>query len=77
MSASAMVRDSAQRQAELEDRRVDQVESPDQQISQSPQHEDIARLAYALWQKRSRPADSAEKDWTEAEQQLRGSAKQL
>lgn len=34
---------------------------------------DIANLAYALWQKRGAPTDeSPDKDWIEAEQQLRG-----
>jgi hypothetical protein len=34
---------------------------------------DVANLAYALWQKRGAPSDeSPEKDWIEAEQQLRG-----
>jgi Protein of unknown function (DUF2934) len=32
--------------------------------------EEIARLAYALWQQRGCALDSAETDWLEAEQQL-------
>ena len=32
--------------------------------------EEIARLAYVLWQQRGCPAGSAETDWLEAEQQL-------
>lgn len=32
---------------------------------------DIAQLAYALWQKRGCPDGSAEIDWLEAEAQLR------
>ena len=32
--------------------------------------EEIARLAYALWQQRGSPVGSAETDWLEAEQQL-------
>jgi hypothetical protein len=38
-----------------------------QQISQ----DDIAQLAYALWQRRGCPEGSAETDWLEAEAQLR------
>ncbi len=38
-----------------------------QQISQ----DDIAQLAYALWQRRGCPDGSAEIDWLEAEAQLR------
>ena len=33
--------------------------------------EDIARLAYLLWEERGRPIGSAEVDWIEAERQLR------
>lgn len=32
--------------------------------------QDIASLAYALWEKRGCPLGSAEQDWNEAEQQL-------
>jgi hypothetical protein len=35
-----------------------------------PSHDDIARLAYALWQERG-DGGSPEQDWLEAEQQLR------
>ena len=69
-AAPAIERDPAQRQAELEPRRASQAESSDQR-SQTPMREDIARLAYGLWQQRGCPADSAERDWIEAEQQLR------
>jgi hypothetical protein len=34
------------------------------------QHEDIARLAYAIWQDRGCPHGSDVEDWFEAEQQL-------
>lgn len=39
-----------------------------------PMHEEIASLAYALWQRRGCPEGSAESDWFEAEQQLVGSS---
>jgi hypothetical protein len=32
--------------------------------------EDIARLAYQIWEERGRPIGSAEVDWYEAERQL-------
>jgi len=35
-----------------------------------PLHEDIARLAYALWQERGGVDGEAEKDWFEAERRL-------
>jgi hypothetical protein len=33
-------------------------------------HEDIAALAYALWQERGCPEGSPEEDWLKAEQEL-------
>jgi Protein of unknown function (DUF2934) len=41
-----------------------------QTAESSRSSEDIARLAYALWQQRGCPIGSAEIDWLEAEQQL-------
>ena len=38
--------------------------------SQECSSQDIARLAYALWQQRGCPQGSSEQDWCEAEQQL-------
>ena len=35
-----------------------------------PGSEDIARLAYQIWEERGRPVGSAEVDWYEAERQL-------
>jgi hypothetical protein len=40
------------------------------ELSESSMHEDIARLAYALWQQRGCPEGSAEFDWFEAERNL-------
>ena len=40
-------------------------------ISSVPSHEDIAALAYALWEERGRGDGGAEQDWLEAERQLR------
>jgi hypothetical protein len=37
-----------------------------------PAHEDIALLAYALWQERGCPEGSSEEDWFRAEQELSG-----
>jgi DUF2934 family protein len=33
-------------------------------------HEQVARLAYELWERNGRPAGSAERDWLMAEQIL-------
>ena len=40
--------------------------------NQNPSQQDIAELAYALWEERGMPIGSAEEDWIEAERQLRG-----
>jgi hypothetical protein len=36
-----------------------------------PSHEEIAALAYALWESRGHQDGAAEEDWIEAERQLR------
>jgi len=41
-------------------------------VAESVDHEEIAALAYELWQRRGCPAESAECDWLEAEQELLG-----
>jgi Protein of unknown function (DUF2934) len=38
---------------------------------ENPSHEDIARLAYALWEVRGGADGSAEDDWYRAEAELR------
>jgi hypothetical protein len=44
----------------------------DQELSQQElSQDDIAHLAYALWQRRGSPDGTAEVDWLEAEAQLR------
>jgi len=35
-----------------------------------PTHDDIAKLAYHLWEGRGAPVDSPEVDWERAEQEL-------
>ena len=40
-----------------------------------PAYEDIALLAYALWQERGCPEGSSEEDWFRAEQELAGRPK--
>jgi hypothetical protein len=44
--------------------------------NQAPSQQDIANLAYALWQQRGSPDGSSEQDWIEAENQLRNSSGQ-
>jgi hypothetical protein len=36
----------------------------------SPAYDDVARLAYELWERRGRPDGSAQEDWFRAEVQL-------
>jgi hypothetical protein len=69
-AAPAPLRELTQQQAEPELRRANSAKLSDE-TSRIPVHDDIAILAYALWQQRGCPADSAERDWIEAEQQLR------
>ena len=77
MSAPAMARTaSVQRNTELETKLVTDKESTGLQTEQASARENIARLAYALWQQRGCPEGSSETDWTEAERQLRDSSKQ-
>jgi hypothetical protein len=38
----------------------------------NPTEQTVANLAYDLWQKRGCPEDSPERDWTEAEELVRG-----
>jgi hypothetical protein len=54
-------------------RSTSQKSSSPLQTLQPTTEEDIARLAYSLWEQRGRPDGSAEVDWFEAEQQLRQS----
>jgi hypothetical protein len=42
----------------------------------SPTHEQIAALAYALWQARGGEAGSPDDDWFRAESELNGSGQQ-
>jgi hypothetical protein len=49
-------------------------QSIEQQTPQSEtqwKHQEIAELAYALWQRRGCPERSAEHDWREAEETVR------
>ena len=47
------------------------VADPVEDKSQPPQPEQIAALAYALWQAKGCPEGSAEGDWLQAERELR------
>jgi hypothetical protein len=44
------------------------------QSSEASSQNEIAQLAYALWQQRGCPEGSAESDWLEAEQKVRESS---
>jgi Protein of unknown function (DUF2934) len=43
----------------------------DSQVSETSTEEDLAKLAYALWEQRSCPYGSPVVDWLEAERKLR------
>jgi len=46
-----------------------QAGSPEESTTR-PAHEQIAALAYALWEHRGCPEGSSEQDWLQAEQEL-------
>lgn len=50
------------------------VETPEASapLADRPAYEDIALLAYTLWQERGCPEGSSEEDWFRAEQELSG-----
>jgi hypothetical protein len=56
---------SVQRETKLE---------PEPQMKNSPE-QDIANLAYTLWQQRGCPCASPEQDWFEAEERMHASQK--
>jgi Protein of unknown function (DUF2934) len=47
------------------------------QVPGTSMQEDIAKLAYALWQQRGCPDGSPDFDWLEAERSLRESSEQV
>jgi hypothetical protein len=59
-------------QRESDIRKVPRTESaPDSTLRESSMQEDLAKLAYGLWQERGCPYGSPEIDWLEAERKLR------
>ena len=42
-----------------------------------PEHRSIGELAYSLWQARGCPEGSAERDWLDAEKQLKGAQRTI
>jgi Protein of unknown function (DUF2934) len=47
------------------------------QMQETSMHEDITKLAYALWHQRGCPQGSPEFDWLEAERTLRESSEHV
>ena len=60
--------------AEPASRPTQQYSPPVHATSAEPTHEQLAALAYALWQERGCPHGSPEVDWLKAERTLRPSA---
>ena len=46
-------------------------------IPETSMHEDIAKLAFGLWQERGCPEGSADGEWLEAERNLRESSEHI
>jgi hypothetical protein len=68
MSATATAR-SFQRDPEMR-KPPGTATASDSQVPETSMHEDIAKLAYALWQQRGCPYGSPDFDWLEAERTL-------
>ena len=49
----------------------DSIQSSPEGENQMDQQQEIAQLAYSLWQQRGCPEGSASQDWIEAEERLR------
>lgn len=63
--------DSVQREPEVNTKKPTlTARASESQVPEESMHEDIARLAYALWQQRGCPNGSAEFDWFAAEEKL-------
>jgi hypothetical protein len=52
-------------------------DASDSQVPETSMHEDIAKLAYGLWQERGCPQGSADGEWLEAERNFRESAEHV
>jgi hypothetical protein len=63
---------SAHTRQEVETPQVETLEAPTPLTEAGRAYEDIAFLAYALWQERGCPEGSSEEDWFSAEQELAG-----
>ena len=48
------------------------LQASDRPVEAGPAHDNIALLAYALWQARGCPEGSSEEDWFKAEKELSG-----
>ena len=62
-----------QRESEMR-KPPDTATAPHSQVPETSMQEDIAKLAYILWQQRGCPNGSPEFDWFEAERKLRESS---
>jgi DUF2934 family protein len=70
-SATAQITERKIETGNLNRSTVQPTRSPE---SEASTHEEIAKLAYALWEQRGRPNGSAEVDWLQAERELRQSS---
>jgi Protein of unknown function (DUF2934) len=75
MSATATAR-PLQRESEMR-KPPGTATAPDSQGQETSMQEDLAKLAYGLWQERGCPYGSPEMDWFEAERKLREFSEQV
>jgi len=64
-------------QRESEMRKPSGRANSDSQMTETSMQENLAKLAYTLWQQRGCPEGSSEFDWFEAERKLRESAERV
>ena len=70
MSSASTQQGLTSKTTEQSDTALKKVEYSEPDDADKPMHEDIARLAYAIWERSGSPQGTAEHDWREAEQQI-------
>ncbi len=77
MAANVTVTPGAVERKSQKKTRPPTADASQSQVPESSMQENIAKLAYALWQHRGCPYRSPEVDWMEAEHKLRESSEHI
>jgi hypothetical protein len=74
--AGSFDRDGKSKSASAVDQKrySDLTEDPISQPAETPSYEDIAARAHQLWLEQGQPPDSSERNWLEAERELKAAA---